>query len=452
MKTRLILLLLLLPLLGTPLWAQDDDEEEDLPPARPVFTDRSDDAPLKTTLTGNVSLDWIYQGGEIRQLETASTGTNSDRFFLGQARMQFDLYFRGAIRGRVDLANREMDAGSRIPLDGDDSPEIHFNQLYIEVPTFIDYPFDLRFGMQEPREPQKNYHFGGAFFFDPANAESPFADNAADNGLIFRDRPDPIGLAVLHETGAIRWDTYLMILDDGDSVSSDEGVYATFIEYHPSKHRMILLNLTWTEGPGTDQSFLTWGLGFEMEGEPGEEIDYYGDLYFQDGDSGPNADLSAWAARVGVRYRFEKVGNPWLALEASLLSGDDNPTSSHDKNFRSYESENGMLIVQDDRVGLDLDTNLESIIAEAGMHFNLWGTMPDHLRASLRLGMFQIHDAPTGVDDAVGTEIDVVIDWSYAESLTLNLHAGWLTGSDWLDDRVGDDSTNAFQFGMNLHF
>jgi hypothetical protein len=111
-----------------------------------------------------------------------------------------------------------------------------------------------------------------------------------------------------------------------------------------------------------------------------------------------------------------------------------------------------MLIVQDDRVGLDLDTNLESVIAEAGMHFNLWGTTPDHLRTSLRAGLFQIHDAPTGIDDGVGTEIDVVIDWAYAESLTLKLRAGWLTGSDWLDDRIGEDSTHAFQFGMNLHF
>ncbi|MFN7181597.1 MAG: hypothetical protein ACK4NF_02825, partial [Planctomycetota bacterium] len=96
--------------------------------------------------------------------------------------------------------------------------------------------------------------------------------------------------------------------------------------------------------------------------------------------------------------------------------------------------------------------------AELGANFSL--RREKDFTASLSYNFFKLVDEAANAPDDLGSEVDVKLNWNYNDSLSFAVGAGFLSGSDVLDEveldggatTVSDDNASVFFFETRLRF
>ncbi len=143
---------------------------------------------------------------------------------------------------------------------------------------------------------------------------------------------------------------------------------------------------------------------------------------------------------------------------------DDDTTATDDSvdAFISYENVNDLLILEDQYLGLDWDTNIFAIkfLFEYPMQIKA----KNDLVLSAILGIARTNEdvefgGAVGGESALGNELDVRARWSITKQAGLQGAIGLLFGSDVMEESMGgsgnsdsDDSAILYTLGADLRF
>jgi hypothetical protein len=225
----------------------------------------------------------------------------------------------------------------------------------------------------------------------------------------------------------------------------------------------VFLISTFHGGPNRGSRLWTLGGGADIYADPEQAWELFAEGYGQVGSLIDEAGLhvskeTAWAAAAGLRRRFDEF---WVEASIWWLTGDRNPSDSHDQAFQSYENVDQFLVLEDDEVGLDFDTNYRALKLSAGWGLGPGLLSPGDLGGRLDLGWFELDEALPGVfgtgltgRDDLGIELDASVVWQAFEALDFRVRGGWLFSSEVLEAITPGRRADAFALtaGMMLRF
>ena len=379
--------------------------------------------------------------------------------------------------------------GGRDSLDFD----VHFGQAYIEVRDMFTTGLSLKAGIQDFKVDPAGT--GNPFFMDLRRSESPFqtttqeaqlTQGSAAEGItgtpsgegLVRDRQyDAGGLRLsyaLNENAELTgfWFTTF----EGGPSHRDQWLYGARFDMnfldkdHPSN--LVLLASMFTNG-GNSHRVLTWGGGV---GVRVKDLTFHLEAYGQYGEYGTFRDAtgdkdvekqSGWAGIVGVYYRPEvnvkesKFLIPFFGASVRALSGDrggnaiSDPTGTgperrRNHDFLSMEGNNELVILEDDVLGLDVDSNYWSIRVGGGLRLSLFEPSDFEIGAlyaynrTIKLVDFGLANTHTSKD--LGHELDLSVRWHQSELVSFGLGLGSL----WNARLFGTRSASATDLGFKV--
>lgn len=425
----------------------------------------------------NEALDREFIGGNESDSDTGSYLT---------ARIGLRVLLEKRVSVVLEVENRELNRvgeGTQAVASlwgGEDNLdfEVRFGQAYVNIQDVFITGFNFRAGIQDFKvDPAGTGH---PFFMDLRRSESPFwtsvqeaqvaQGNAAAgyNGLwsndgIFKDRQyDAGGFKVgyaLNENVEVSgfWFTTF----EGGPEHDDQMLYGARFDMNfldkDKPSTLVLIASMFTNG-GNRHRVLTYGGGtgvrvkdftfhFEAYGQYGE---------FGEFDSGPDEDVVrqvGWAGILGVYYRPEvsleakdaKFLSPFFSASVRALSGDDgqnavadgtgtSPRSRKNRDFISMEGNNELMVLEDDVLGLDVDSNYASVRVGGGVCLSLLSPADLEIGATyaynrcLRTVDFDIGGADSW--KTLGHEVDLKVRWHQSELVTFGTGFGILWDAD----------------------
>ncbi|KAF0247091.1 MAG: hypothetical protein FD180_30 [Planctomycetota bacterium] len=438
-----------------------------------------------------------------------------DREFLGGNRSDSDTggYLTARIGLRVllekrvsvvlEFENREMNRmgegtqavaslwGGEDNLDFD----VRFGQAYVNIQDVFIEGLSFRAGIQDFKVDPAGT--GNPFFMDLRRSESPFwtsvqegqlvQGNAAAgfNGLLstdglFKDRQyDAGGFKIgyaLNEN--VEVSSFLFTTFEGGPAHDDQLLYGARFDMNfldkDKPSNLVLIATMFTNG-GNRHRVLTYGGGtgvrfkdftFHLEG--------YGQFgEFGEFDSGADEDVErqvGWAGILGVYYRPEvsmeakdaKPLTPFFSVSGRILSGDDgqnaiadgtgtSPRSRKNRDFISMEGNNELMILEDDVLGLDVDSNYASIRVGGGVRLSLLSPADFEVGATYAYNrcLKTVNFGIGGADSwkTLGHEVDVKLRWHQSELVTFATGFGLLWDADHFGTRKNSVDDLGFRTG-----
>jgi len=446
---------------------------------------------------------------------------NSVFMLVPQLTINFDIDVGDKVTAFVQLENRRLDSaggtvagtGANVDATGGDAIEPAVEQAYIKVSEFLLPELTFTIGIQDLKFTLRKGE--GAFFMDIA--ESELMNTTAGAGNINLANVDewfvaPEGSGFLRDTsefggmvfnyGDMEKNNYALCVfygtvNETGTARTDENLFGLQLDYAlPGENNVLKAILANTSSQGRkvratagirndnviDMNIMTLGVGFDYWVQP--DIEVYGEFYTQSGDYGhfettattwDALDHSASAYRIGGRYNLEHDLKPYVDLSLWNLSGDNGEIDSDNEDFISYENVQSTLIMEGNLLGLDLDSNYNAIKFEAGIttqfDINKDGT-GEEVTIKLLYGTFSLTEKPEkvgriatqvdllGIDDSLGSEIDIVATLKYSDSLSFTFGIGMVTGADFFEgkdtldggplDGVNDSAYAMEDAGMTL--
>jgi hypothetical protein len=428
-----------------------------------------------------------------------------------QWHLRFEAEVADNVMGVVEFEGRPV-AG--LALTGDDDyrdalgsntfdPEV--GECYIEAKEFLAKQLSWRAGIQDFIYDLRGD--GDAFFIDLRGSERSFLTPVTENfgntfgtaaGVCYFEQPNGVngfvsanngherkydagGLLITYEVDEnLSLDFFFMTAWDtapanaaGAQGSADrnEHLYGIALDYNipgaetemgkSAFHAILAANshdsnefIVWTIGAGIDYFFDGWELYGEIYGQWGN----YGELNPQTASvEWEEIDHNAFAGRAGVKYNFQAAHNPWLEGAFWYITGDDadlDDDSPDNEDFVSYEDVDDFVIVEDNLLGLDIDSNYYAFKVKGGLTFGLRDA--DDTALIFQYGYFHLTEEPDragvaranadlNIDEDLGSEIDLKINWAYSKSLSLYFLTGFLFGADFFEADDGTVNNEAYE-------
>ncbi|MEW6027208.1 MAG: hypothetical protein AB1599_07935 [Planctomycetota bacterium] len=378
------------------------------------------------------------------------------------------------ITGLIQLQNRRLDAGvgtgANVDFLGGDNVDPAVKQALVKLEKFIIQDLTFTYGLQGLKTALRDGE--GAFFLDTGYSSS----NVFNGSLT---QPNPSGgwkrSKNFGEFGGLRFDygslknsNYQGMLFIGkvaetatglDALHNDTSLNGAIVWVKlPGDDNLANLMLTQLNNPKTERAIQTIGLGANYKAMP--NLGTYLEYYNQTGDSAAGVSQSASAYRAGVKYDVKHNLNPYVDLSYWYLSGGG--TATKNNNFVSLENVKSTMILEDEVFGLDLDSNYTAIKLETGVTTKIdldKDGSPEDVKVKLLFGQFTLSDQPnsmTGVDDSLGTEVDLVVTLQYNPSVSFTLGYATLSSGGFFTDpatyNADEDSMQMVVFGTNVKF
>ena len=402
---------------------------------------------VRIDVSGRIDLRYVHAGAEVNRM--AGAGAQSGNFWSGRFGLRVDATVKDGVVGTIELETRSYDDGLNLPLSSDPGEEeLVIKQGFVDVPRFLAETLRLRVGVQ--RQTVRTRPHDAAFFLDLGEAESFFSGvSAAGDGAWTADRD------VLEATGVrLQWtpyevltvDAFAHVYAEGGPSSDDEAIYGFTASARVADAMALwVLAALVSGGPGFEQVW-TAGAGWNGYLGEGKPLELWIEAYVQGGETAPGVDHAAYALNAGARWVGDGV---WVEVGGELRSGDEQAADGESEAFLSYENQNRFLIMDSEEFGLDVDTNLATLRAAAGVDALKLDGRP--LRLRLDVGKFT---AAEGAVDDWGLETDLTVTWDYNESFNLFVQGAWLAGSDVVEATSpdGEDAEGSVLAGANLRF
>lgn len=194
--------------------------------------------------------------------------------------------------------------------------------------------------------------------------------------------------------------------------------------------------------------------GVHASGEFRDQLEYWLELGYLRGELGSD-DIRAWAFDVGSTYVFDTHWEPSITLGYAIGSGDDDPGSGTDKNFRQTGFQdnsakyNGLIRLK--YYGEMVDPELSNLkVATVGLGLRptrrtsldlVYHNLRQH-QASEEIRDWEIDEDPNGRSTDIGNEIDFIAGFRFKPHFKSSLILGRFYPGDAFPDDA-DDATYA---------
>ena len=421
---------------------------------------------LKVSVSGGFDVDWVWRGKEITAV-LGSSGRDEGRI-ESNANVRLDVDLSNKVSVILNLAtvrlNGDYDSiGQLGTADGQDvklwdmavrMQEVLDPAITLQVGTNNDFTFDIR-------------GRGSPLFFAPGYAGT-FGANTGGN----LDYNQVAGAVLWYNRDAAHFAVALLpAVIEGGAASNDEAAYAVTFMYDldsVGKGSRIgaiisvntLADLDPANAGGSTSQIITIGGGASLKGLGGmNNLEVFGEFYVQSGDVGSSGDAGGTAFNLGAHFDVDGDSAPWIELQLTMLSGDDDPADSDIDSFMSYENVNDFMIIESNIFGVNLGTNMFAIKIMGGMSFTAGGGDKNNVQLSGGLGLFTASEdiavgGSVGDTDKIGTEFDVKLTYWYSKAVAMDAGVAFLFGSEVLEGTNVDeeDSTMLFTFGVRGQF
>jgi hypothetical protein len=445
---------------------------------RPVMTSRDRGDTVKINVSGNVVLDYVWRSREVTFFtESLSGGASNENTFEGYAAVRVDAELSSNVSAVVELGTKRVDGGAINEWGNLGAEPIQLREAGVLIRELFTPALSLRLGIA-------NWAFdvrgrGSAFALDPRRSQSITRNlsvtvdgsGTLGNRAGSPEELEPVGAVFRYvepQNQQYTVDVVILpaVLELGAS-GLDETLYAVDFWYNldaigkGSRLGAVLAR----HDHGTSDGFYTLGAGVVLKMSDGLEV--YGEVYRQFGTAdragGQDLDAGGFGGQVGLEYRLGGEMKPWVGLNLTLLSGDDDTNPADDKvgNFLSYENVNDLAILEDMYLGFDWDTNYIAIKVSGGITLSVAGGK-DNLELSAVLGFCRTREDVqfvSGGEDALGNEIDVRARWILNKQAAITALFAYLTGSDVLKESMGgsanpdsEDHAMLYTLGVDLKF
>src|SRR5688572_27217901 len=303
---------------------------------------------LKVTVSGGFDIDWVYRG---KELVTVLGGSGEDESRLeSNANVRFDLDLSSKVTVLINLAAVRLNGNyaniGQLGEDGQDIKlwdaavrlqEVMDDAVTLQVGTNNDFMFDIR-------------GKGSCLFFAPGHAGA-FGENSG--GVL--DYNQVAGAVVWYNREAAHFALAILpAINEGGPASNDEAAYAVTFYYDLDSvgkgsriGAILAVNaLDSATAGGSTSSVITIGGGASLKGLGGmTNLEVFAEFYIQSGDIGSGGDAGGTAFNIGGHFDIEGDMAPWIELQLTMLSGDDDAGDSDVDQFLSYENVNDFMIV-----------------------------------------------------------------------------------------------------------
>jgi hypothetical protein len=402
---------------------------------------------------------------------------DSTEFFFGRLTLRLDGRLADAVDLRLELEAPSRARRATVPFGANAFQELNVEQAYVQIHP--DDSWMVRVGIQDLRLQNRPPGIGEPFFLDLGEAESFFAGfafpppaTATPPALSTAVRPTverfgsrPAGLRVRFDPSPL-WMAEAFVLNVGEdrggiSIHRSEVLLGLHASASTLEEASCFLLAAFCGGPFHGARVWTVGGGVDAYLDDPRTLEVFAEGYAQFGslidEAGIDVDKrGAWAAQVGLRKYF---GRFWIEAAAETRTGDEDPADGHDNAFQSYENADQFLVVEDDELGLDVDTNVRALKLSAGWGLGRGRDAPGEWSARLDAGWFELDEPIAGVFGTrltgrrqLGLELDGTLAWQVQEQLEARLRIGWLGASDVLEALGADRDTLIVSAGFLFRF
>ncbi len=422
---------------------------------------------LKVTVSGGFDMDWVYRGKELVEL---LGGQSADEGRIeSNANVRFDIDLSNKVSVILNLATVRLNGDyTNIGQLGADGQNVELWDLAIRMQEVLDPAVTIQVGTNN------DFMFdirgkGSPLFYAPGMS-GPFGAN--DGGTL--DYNQVAGVVAWYNRDAAHFALALLpAVIEGGEAGNDEASYAITFYYDlesvgkGSRLGAIISVNTLFEGPegpltpGSDTSqIITIGGGASLKGLGGMEgLEVFGEFYIQSGDIGTSGDAGGTAFNLGGHYDLQGDSAPWVELQFTILSGDDDPLDTDVDQFLSYENVNDFMIIESNLFGANVGTNYTAVKLMGGLSFTAGGGDKNNVSLSGGLGFFTATEdinvgGTIGNTDELGNEFDVKLTYMYSKAVSIDVAVAFLFGSEVLEGNTVDteDSTSLFMVGLNGKF
>jgi len=439
--------------------------------AQAVDKNKDNTETVKITVSGSWDMDFVFRSRELadalglQQDDTTSIEAN--------AAVRLDIDLTEKVSVVMSFANERLDNGFvngtlGTSGSGSDGLDVVIWDLAVKMQEVLDPAITVQLGTQN------DFMFdirgkGSPLFFAPGQSTAMVTKvNGADTGGN-SDYMQPSGLVGWYNREAAHIAVALLpAIIEGGRAGNDEAAYAATLYYDldsvgkGSRLGVILCASSLPDlvagAGGATSSIITIGGGASLKGLGGMEgLEVFAEFYFQSGDIGTSGDAGGSAFNLGGHYDLQGDSAPWVELQFTIMSGDDNPADTDFDSFINYENVNDLLIIENQLFGFNWNTNMTTIKISGGMSFTAGGGAKNNISLSGVLGICKTSEdvgAAPNDTDKLGTEFDVKLTYWFSKAVSFDVNLGFLSGSDVLElvTLPSEDSASVFTVGMTGKF
>ena len=418
---------------------------------------------LKVTVSGGFDIDWVFRGKEL--VSVLGGGFQDEARIESNSNVRFDLDLSSKVSVILNLAAVRLNGDyTNIGTLGSDGQSVEIWDVAVRMQEVLDQAVTMQVGTQN------DFSFdirgkGSCLFFAPGQAGTFGANNG---GTL--DYNQVAGAVLWYNRDAAHFAVALLpAVLEGGAASNDEAAYAVTFYYDldsvgkGSRIGAILAvnTLSQAAAGSATSSIITIGGGASLKGLGGmNNLEVFAEFYVQSGDIGTNGDAGGTAFNIGGRFDLEGDSAPWVELNITMLSGDDDPLDTDIDQFLSYENVNDFMIVESNTYGINLGTNYRAIKIMGGMSFTAGGGEKNNVTLSGGLGFFTASEdiaagGSVGNTDKIGTEFDVKLAYWYSRAVSIDVGFAMLFGSEVLEGATApedEDSTMLLTIGVGGKF
>lgn len=431
---------------------------------KPLTTNKDMENTVKVTVSGETDMNYVWRRREVVAFmggaSTTSDPSNasSEDTFEGFIALRVSVDLSDKISAVLEIGSKRANGGVLSIFSGTQGGtnpaamnlqlreasvtlgELFMPELRVQL-GIATWTFDIRGN-------------GQSFAYDPRHSQrfnrnlSPAADGATALGLRAHDPEEftPMGIWVRYGRESLAFDILALPgVIEGGALTADEAFYAMDLIYKlDGKGSQIGLIVSMTSDPGGFTTTLTFGGGFDYRGM--ENLEFYGEIYFNRGQVAAGVTADGYAYQVGAVFTTGGELKPWFALNFTYYSGDPDPVANNRASgFSAYENIHDLLILEDMFLGYDWDSNYRAIKVSGGLALNA-GAL-NNLKLGVMAGFAQTAHAVQfgglGTTHRLGTEIDGRAQWEVTRQVSVNFGIGLLYGS-----KVLQNSMAAFPGGI----
>ena len=457
-----------------------------------LTTDPGQEDTVQVTVNGGIVLDYVYRSKEMTHFIGGFTSFGAadptdESTVEGEVYVGLNIALNDNISGVFEIGTIGVDEGATLyyGTGGGAIPEFaQIREAHANISEFLSPNVNLQLGITTWSFDVRGK--GSSFAFDPRHSSSitknldtvAMDDDMMGGNLL--DVLESAGIVATWSNDQIKVDVvFLPTVLEAGAPTDDEALYAVDFYYTldaDSGSRVAAILAMSSHGgsvanPGinagttaAETSIFTFGGGVTLNNLV-ENLELYGEIYFQFGDAGhiagSTADAGGMAFQAGLEYN---LGGPWVGLIINLISGDSDTTANTDVDaFVSYENVNDLVILEDMWWGFDWDSNYFAVKIPAGITFSVAGGDNNFALEGILGFARTVEDveglgtAGTSGESALGTEFDVKATWALNSQFDLHAAVAFLIGSDVLEGSLqqhgvtnDDDSAALFYLGFGL--
>ena len=432
-----------------------------------VVTDQSATGAKQIKVSGEMEIPMVSRDTGVNSV-LDGVAERGDTLWSPLITLNLEAALGDKITGFIQLQNRRLEAGvgtaANVDFLGGTNLEPAIKQALVKLEKFIVQDLTFTYGLQNLKTALRDGE--GAFFLDTGYASATGGFLTEPNaGVWNRAKADGEFGGLRFDYGSLKNSNYQGMLFVGKiaetatgQIHDDTSLNGAVVWYKLGDEKIINLLLTQLNNAENGMKIQTVGLGANYNGAM-PNLGAYAEYYNQTGDAAAGVKQSASAYRVGAKYDVQHSLKPYVDLSYWFLSGGG---TTKNNNFISLENVKSTMILEDEVFGLDLDSNYTAIKLETGVTTKVdldKDGSPEDVKVKLLFGQFTLSDQPagmTGVDDSLGTEVDLVVTLQYNPSVSFTLGYATLSSGGFFTDpatyNAAEDSMHMVSFGANVKF